>query len=389
VINIFDAEARLNDNAPEAYRNLDRFEARKRVVAAMEELGRLDKVEPHTHQVPHGDRSGVPVEPWLTDQWYVNVRPLADKALASVREGRTRFVPQNWEKTFFEWLDNIQPWCVSRQLWWGHQIPAWYGPDGDYVIARNEAEAKTKAAAKWGAGVAIRRDEDVLDTWFSSALWPYSTFGWPEKTPELAKYYPTAVVVTGFDIIFFWVARMMMTGLFTMDEVPFRDIYIHALVRDEKGAKMSKSKGNVVDPLSLMDEFGADALRFTLAAMAAQGRDIKLSTSRVDGYRSFGTKLWNVARFAEVNGCERDPAFDPKSARLTLNRWIAGEAEKAIAEVEKAILAYRFNDAAGACYRFVWNILCDWYVELSKPLLSESDLTALDSSASNAAASVR
>ena len=376
VINIFDAEARLNENVPEAYRHLDRFEARKRVIAAMEELGLLAKVETHTHQVPHGDRSGVPVEPWLTDQWYVNVRPLADKALAAVREGRTRFVPQNWEKTFFEWLDNIQPWCVSRQLWWGHQIPAWYGPDGSYVIARNEAEAQAKAAAKWGAGTAIRRDEDVLDTWFSSALWPYSTFGWPEKTPELAKYYPTAVVVTGFDIIFFWVARMMMTGLFTMDDVPFHDVYIHALVRDEKGAKMSKSKGNVVDPLSLLDEFGADALRFTLAAMAAQGRDIKLATSRVDGYRSFGTKLWNVARFAEVNGCVRDPAFDPKTARLTLNRWIAGETEKAIGEVEKAILAYRFNDAATACYRFVWNIVCDWYVELAKPFLQGTDEAA-------------
>ena len=373
VINIFTNEAHLNANVPEAYRGLERFAARKRIVDDMEKLGRLVQVEPHTHQVPHGDRSGVPIEPWLTDQWYVNVRPLADKALDAVRRGETRFVPQNWEKTFFDWLENIQPWCVSRQLWWGHQIPAWYGPDGGYVIARDEIEARAKADTKWGAGAVITRDEDVLDTWFSSALWPYSTFGWPDKTPELAKYYPTSVVVTGFDIIFFWVARMMMTGLFTLNEVPFKDVYIHALVRDEKGAKMSKSKGNVMDPLELVDKYGADALRFTLAAMAAQGRDIKLATSRVEGYRNFGTKLWNATRFAEMNGCVRDPFFDPKSAKLTLNRWIAGEAEKAAGDIQRAIETYRFNDAAGAAYRFIWNVVCDWYVELAKPILAGAD----------------
>ncbi|WP_307270947.1 valine--tRNA ligase [Labrys wisconsinensis] len=375
-INIFDAEARLNENAPEAFRNLGRFEARKRIVATMHDLGHLAEVEPHQHQVPHGDRSGVPIEPWLTDQWYVNVRPLADKVVEAVRRGETRFVPLNWERVFFEWMDNIQPWCISRQLWWGHQIPAWYGPDGAYVVARDEAEAREKARAKWGADVALTRDEDVLDTWFSSALWPYSTFGWPEKTPELKKYYPTSVVVTGFDIIFFWVARMMMTGLFTMNEVPFRDVYLHALVRDEKGAKMSKSKGNVLDPLELIDQYGADALRFTLAAMAAQGRDIKLATSRVEGYRNFGTKLWNAARFAEVNGCLRDPAFDPKSATSALNRWIAGEAAKAAAETQTAIEAYKFNEAAGAVYRFIWNVVCDWYLELAKPVLTGSDEAA-------------
>jgi valyl-tRNA synthetase len=413
VINIFTAEAHLNDAVPEAYRNLERFEARKRIVADMEAAGRLVTIEKHKHQVPHGDRSGVPIEPWLTDQWYVNVRPLADRAVEAVRRSETRFVPQNWEKTFFDWLDNIQPWCVSRQLWWGHQIPAWYGPDGDYVIARDEAEARAKADAKWGASAAITRDEDVLDTWFSSALWPYSTFGWPDKTPELAKYYPTSVVVTGFDIIFFWVARMMMTGLFTQNEVPFRDVYIHALVRDEKGAKMSKSKGNVMDPLDIIDgieleplvakrtssladkrdlahvtaetrklypngidRFGADALRFFLAAMAAPGRDVKLSIDRVKGYRNFGTKLWNATRFAEMKGCVRDASFDPRSAKIPLNRWIAGEAEKAVGEIQRAIEAYRFNDAASAVYRFIWNVVCDWYVELSKPLIDSGDEAA-------------
>jgi valyl-tRNA synthetase len=376
VINIFDAEARLNESAPEAYRFLDRAEARKRVVADLEAEGRLVAVEPHTHQVPHGDRSGVAIEPWLTDQWYLDVKPLAERALEAVRRGETRFVPASWEKTFFDWLDNILPWCISRQLWWGHQIPAWYTEDGDYVVARNEWDAREKAKERFGREVALKRDEDVLDTWFSSALWPYSTLGWPERTPELARYYPTSVVVTGFDIIFFWVARMMMTGLFTMNEVPFRDVYIHALVRDEKGAKMSKSKGNVVDPLALMDQYGADALRFTLAAMAAQGRDIKLATSRVEGYRNFGTKLWNAARFAEMNGCARDPGFDPAGARTTLNRWIAGESAKAVAEVQLAIEGYRFNDAAGAVYRFVWNIVCDWYLELAKPVFSGADIAA-------------
>ncbi|MFO0347236.1 MAG: valine--tRNA ligase [Labrys sp. (in: a-proteobacteria)] len=372
-INIFTADAFINENAPEAYRGKERFVARKAIVAAMEEAGHLVKIEPHLHMVPHGDRSGVPIEPWLTDQWYVNVKPLADRALDAVRRGETRFTPSNWEKVYFDWLENIQPWCVSRQLWWGHQIPAWYGPDGGFVVARDEDDAKAKARAKWGTEVALRRDEDVLDTWFSSALWPYSTLGWPESTPELRKYYPTSVLVTGFDIIFFWVARMMMTGLFTMDEVPFKDVYIHALVRDEKGAKMSKSKGNVIDPLDLVDKYGADALRFTLAAMAAQGRDIKLSEARVEGYRNFGTKLWNAARFAEMNGCARQPGFDPRAATSTLNRWIAGEAEKAIAETSAAITGFRFNDAAAATYRFVWNVVCDWYLELAKPVLTGED----------------
>jgi valyl-tRNA synthetase len=354
----------------------------------LEERGHLAAIEPHTHVVPHGDRSGVVIEPYLTDQWYVNVRPLAERALAAVRAGETRFVPENWERTYFQWLENIEPWCVSRQLWWGHQIPAWYGPDGAVYVAETEDEALAEALAnavlhgamtedearaladdpERAAGYLVR-DEDVLDTWFSSALWPFSTLGWPDETPEVERYYPTSALVTGFDIIFFWVARMMMMGLQFMDRVPFRDVYIHALVRDEKGAKMSKSKGNIIDPLELIDQYGADALRFTLAAMAAQGRDIKLSVQRVEGYRNFATKIWNAARFAEINGCERVPGFDPTSLRETLNRWVLGEAQRAVAEVTRGIEEYKFNEAAGAAYRFVWGVFCDWYVELAKPIL--------------------
>jgi valyl-tRNA synthetase len=311
----------------------------------------------------------VVIEPYLTDQWYVNVKPLAERALQAVRDGRTRFVPENSEKTFFQWLENIEPWCISRQLWWGHQIPVWYDAEGGIYVAGSEAEAEAQAAAKQGSPVALRRDEDVLDTWFSSALWPFSTLGWPEKTAELARYYPTNTLVTGKDILFFWVARMMMLGLHVTDEVPFDTVYLHTLVRDASGAKMSKSKGNVVDPLGLIDQYGADALRFTLTALAAQGRDIKLSPARVEGYRNFATKLWNAARFAEMNGCALDPAFDPKAVREPLNRWALGEAARAVAEVTAALEAYRFNDAAAAAYRFVWNIFCDWTIELAKPVL--------------------
>ncbi|TXM87789.1 valine--tRNA ligase, partial [Methylobacterium sp. WL116] len=352
-----------------ALHGLDRFAARKAVVALMEAAGRLREIEANTHAVPHGDRSGVVIEPYLTDQWYVNVKPLAERALQAVRDGRTRFVPENSEKTFFQWLENIEPWCISRQLWWGHQIPVWYDAEGGIYVAGSEAEAEAQAAAKQGSPVALRRDEDVLDTWFSSALWPFSTLGWPEKTAELARYYPTNTLVTGKDILFFWVARMMMLGLHVTDEVPFDTVYLHTLVRDASGAKMSKSKGNVVDPLGLIDQYGADALRFTLTALAAQGRDIKLSPARVEGYRNFATKLWNAARFAEMNGCALDPAFDPKAVREPLNRWALGEAARAVAEVTAALEAYRFNDAAAAAYRFVWNIFCDWTIELAKPVL--------------------
>jgi valyl-tRNA synthetase len=356
-----------------ALHGLDRAEARKRIVALLDEKEFLVQIEPHTHTVPHGDRSGVVIEPYLTDQWYVNVKPLAERALASVRRGETQFVPDNWAKTYFQWLENIEPWCVSRQLWWGHQIPAWYDEEGHAFVALSEDEARAQARARHGRDVPLTRDEDVLDTWFSSALWPFSTLGWPDDTPELKRYYPTNTLVTGFDIIFFWVARMMMMGLHFMDEVPFDTVYIHALVRDEKGAKMSKSKGNVIDPLELIEQYGADALRMTLSAMAAQGRDIKLSVQRVEGYRNFATKIWNAARFAEMNGCRRVDGFDPKAVTQTLNRWALSECAKAVDEVAAGIQAYKFNEAALAAYRFVWNVFCDWTLELAKPVLQGED----------------
>jgi valyl-tRNA synthetase len=373
LINIFDAKAQLNENVPQKYRGLDRFIARKEVVADLEALGLLDKVEPTVHAVPHAQRGNAIIEPWLTDQWYVNAAELAKPAIAAVEDGRTKFIPKNWEKTYFEWMRNIQPWCISRQLWWGHQIPAWYGPDGKAFVALHEVDAAKAAAAHYHKDVTLRRDEDVLDTWFSSALWPFSTLGWPKATPELARFYPTSALVTGFDIIFFWVARMMMMGLHFMQEIPFHEVYIHALVRDDKGQKMSKTKGNVMDPLGMIDKYGADALRFTLAAMAAQGRDIKLSTHRVEGYRNFATKLWNAARFAEMNECVRQKGFDPKSVTETLNRWIAGEVERTAQAVTAGIESYKFNEAATAIYDFTWGTFCDWYLELAKPILNGDD----------------
>jgi valyl-tRNA synthetase len=415
LINVFDDEARLTlknnerflqDAHPEAdlLETLDgksREAARKLIVEQLELRGLIEKIEPTTHAVPHGDRSGAVLEPFLTDQWYVDAKTLAAPAIAAARAGKIVFVPTQWEATFFNWMENIQPWCISRQIWWGHQIPAWYGPDGKIFVAESEDDAVADALAHYtdieaitaedGHDIAadperrarfanqyLHRDDDVLDTWFSSALWPFSTLGWPDETPELKRYYPTSVLVTGFDIIFFWVARMMMMGLHFMKEVPFPIVYIHALVRDASGAKMSKSKGNVIDPLEVIDEYGADALRFTLAAMVAQGRDIKLSAQRVEGYRNFATKLWNAARFAEINGCVTVKGFDPRGAKELLNRWIAHETAKAAAEIIDAISVYRFNDAAAAAYRFVWNIYCDWYLELAKPLLAGSDGSAKD-----------
>ncbi|MGO4738946.1 valine--tRNA ligase [Bosea sp. 2KB_26] len=388
VINILDGEARMllegnedflagakPERAVQALHGLDRFAARRLVVALMAERGLLVKIEPHAHTVPHGDRSDVVIEPWLTDQWYVDVKPLAERALKAVKDGRTKITPDSWTKTYNDWLENIEPWCVSRQLWWGHQIPAWYGPDGECFVAESETAAQALAVGHYGGPVALTRDEDVLDTWFSSALWPFSTLGWPEDTPELKRYYPTATLVTAFDIIFFWVARMMMMGLNFMDEVPFKDVYIHAIVRDEKGAKMSKSKGNVIDPLTLVDKYGADALRFTLSAMAAQGRDIKLATSRVEGYRNFATKIWNASRFAEMNGCQRLQGFDPALVKQQLNRWILSEAARAADEIAAGIASFKFNEAAGAAYRFVWNEFCDWYLELAKPVLQGDGAT--------------
>jgi valyl-tRNA synthetase len=467
-INIMDAfgriisgrDASLN-SIPRDIKGLDRFEARVQVVAAINALGLLEKIEPSTQQVPHGDRSGVAIEPWLTDQWYVNAEEMAKPALKAAREGKTRFVPERFANDYYRWLENIQPWCISRQLWWGHRIPAWYArkkssestaeqpawlsifDDPEIIVAATEEEAIAQAAQRFGCKVKIVtapkddidpvfdqalndevagkerwepiwRDEDVLDTWFSSALWPFSTMGWPEQTAELAKYYPTSVLITGFDIIFFWVARMMMMGCHFMKEVPFHDVYIHGLVRDGAGNKMSKTRGNVIDPLDIIDgigldelvakrtaglskeqanrvekevrkdfpkgisSYGTDALRFTMAAMAAQGSDVKLSIDRVEGYRNFATKLWNAARFAEMNECVRKQDFDPRSVKQTVNRWIIGETELMAKEVTASLEAYKFNEAATSAYEFVWGQFCDWYLELVKPLLGGEDDAAKD-----------
>jgi valyl-tRNA synthetase len=413
LINVLDDTAHINDVPPPEYRGLDRFDARRRVVADLAALGLLEKIEPTTHTVPHGDRSNVVIEPWLTDQWYVNAAELAKPALAAVRSGKTRFVPERFANDYFRWLDNIQPWCISRQLWWGHQIPAWYAPDGKVFVAEDEAKAQALADAHFGQATPLRRDDDVLDTWFSSALWPFSTLGWPDETREVHRYYPTSALVTGFDIIFFWVARMMMMGVHFMQEVPFRDVYIHGLVRDAQGNKMSKTRGNVIDPLDIIDgiditslvekrtaglnkeqanrvekelrrdypsgikAYGTDALRFTIAAMAAQGADVKLSIDRVEGYRNFATKLWNAARFAEMNECVRKRGFDPSSVKETVNRWIIGETELAARAVTEGIETYKFNEAATSVYEFVWGVFCDWYLELIKPILAGDDEAAV------------
>ena len=352
----------------------DRTAARKTIVAELDRLGLLDKTEPYTHQVPHGDRGGVPIEPLLTTQWYCNAEVLAKPAIEAVESGKTVFVPKQWENTFFAWMRDIQPWCISRQLWWGHRIPAWYGPDGRIFVAQTEDEAKADARAHYGRDEPLTQDEDVLDTWFSSGLWPFSTLGWPEKTKELARYYPGDVLVTGFDIIFFWVARMMMQGIHFMGDVPFRAVYIHGLVRDERGQKMSKSKGNIIDPLELIEKYGADALRFAICALTGPGRDVKLGAARVESYRRFVTKLWNAARFCEMNGIRPDGQFDPSSATLPLTRWILDALNRAIEEASAALEAYRFDEYAAACYRFVWDTFCDWFVEFAKPVLAETEV---------------
>ncbi|HSS82208.1 MAG TPA: valine--tRNA ligase [Reyranella sp.] len=373
-ISIFDKFARLNDKAPEKYRGLDRFDARKKIVADMEALGLVEKIEPHTHAVPYGDRGGVPVEPFLTEQWYADAKKLAEAPIAAARDGRVKFVPERGREEFFRWMENIEPWCISRQLWWGHQIPAWYGPDKKVFVALSEDEAKEEARRHYGKDVALARDPDVLDTWFSSALWPFSTLGWPDQTIELKKYYPTSVLVTGWDILFFWVARMMMMGMHFMNDVPFGTVYLHGLVTDEKGQKMSKSKGNAMDPLELIDKYGADALRFTMASLAANnaGR-LRLAPTRVEGSRNFATKLWNATRFAEMNGAALPSDFDPASAKLMVNKWVLGELARANTTVDRALVEFRLNDAATALYEFIWGIVCDWYVELSKPVLQGDD----------------
>ncbi len=352
---------------------LDRFAARRAIIAELERLELLEKIEPHVNQVPHGDRSGVPIEPRLTMQWYCDAATLAKPAIEAVESGATKFVPQQWENTFFAWMRDIQPWCVSRQLWWGHQIPAWYGPDGRVFVEHTQAAAEATARAHYRRDVVLTRDEDVLDTWFSSALWPFSTLGWPEKTADVARYYPTDVLVTGFDIIFFWVARMMMMGCHFMGDVPFRTVYIHGLVRDEKGQKMSKSKGNVMDPLELVDAYGADALRVTIAAMAGPGRDMKLGRKRVEDHRAFCTKIWNAARFLEMNGVAPDAGFEPGGTTLPLARWLLDAGNLAVAEATDALERFRFDEYARVAERFVRGTYCDWFLEFAKPVFMGPD----------------
>ena len=374
LINIMNADATINENGGKEFQGLDRFEARDRIIDKLKTLNLFVKEETITHTVPHGDRSNVIVEPWLMDQWYVDAKKMAIPAIKAVEDSKTTFIPKNWDKTYFEWMRNIQPWCVSRQLWWGHRIPAWFGPDNKVFVESSEQEALVAAEAFYGEKVELTQDEDVLDTWFSSALWPFSTLGWPENTDDLTKYYPTSVLVTGFDIIFFWVARMMMMGLHFMDkEVPFKEVYIHALVRDEKGQKMSKSKGNVLDPLDLSSKYGADSLRFTLAAMAAQGRDIKLSEERIAGYRNFSTKIWNGCKFLEFNSCIDNIDKDITNIDLEVNKWIINLYNDLNIKVKTAIKEYKFNDAADALYQFIWKDYCDWYIEFIKPILNNSE----------------
>ena len=369
MLSMLDADARIVQTAdglvPADLLGVDRFEARQLVVKRLEAEGVLEKVEARVIQQPFGDRSGVVIEPFLTDQWYVDAKTLAGPALDAVRSGDIRVVPETWKKTWYQWLENIQPWCVSRQLWWGHQIPAWYGPDGACFVAESEAEAQAQA----GDGVTLTRDSDVLDTWFSSALWPFGTLGWPEQSEMLKRHYPNDVLVSGFDILFFWDARMAMQGLQFMGERPWKTLYLHGLVRDASGAKMSKSKGNTVDPLGLIEKYGADALRFTLAAMESQGRDIKLDEKRVEGYRNFATKLWNAARFAQGYGIGGCATLEPPPATLAINQWILWEVQRTVQALDLALADLRFDEAAHTVYHFVWDRFCDWYLELIKPVL--------------------
>ena len=377
MISIFDSDGNLNENTPDEWRGLNRFEARKRLVDQLKIENFLVKIEDHTHVVPYGDRSYEVIEPFLTDQWYVDAKKLSVAAIKNVEEGKTKFIPGNWTKTYYEWMNNIQPWCISRQLWWGHRIPAWYTSNNEIIVASSESEALKIAKKKYKTET-ISQDEDVLDTWFSSALWPFTTLGWPNEENDLSKFYPTNLLVTGFDIIFFWVARMMMMGLYFQKNIPFSEIYIHALVRDENGQKMSKSKGNVVDPLKLIDNFGADSLRFTLASMASYGRDIKLSESRVEGYRNFGTKLWNAARFCELNDCTKLNNQNIKEISNPVTSWLISEMIKTEKNIDTFLNEYKFNEAANEIYHFVWHIFCDWYLELIKPYFNDPNYDELD-----------
>ena len=373
-INILNKDGTLNKNVPNDYTNVDRLDARKKLISELESRNYLDKIEDINHTVPYGDRTNTVVEPLLTEQWFLDAKKLAREAIKQVKKKNTNFFPDNWKKTYFQWMENIEPWCISRQLWWGHQIPAWYTESGDIVVAENIKEANKIAKKKFKKNVLLRQDPDVLDTWFSSALWPFATLGWPNaKSYELNRFYKTTVLVTGFDIIFFWVARMMMMGLYFMKEVPFEDVYVHALVRDEKGQKMSKSKGNVIDPLTIIDEFGADALRFTLISMSSPGRDVKLSIDRVKGYRNYITKIWNTFSYCEINNI-----FKLKKIKLTninnpANQWIIKTLNLYKQKIKKNINDYRFDEAAKNIYLYIWNYFCDWYIEFSKPLLNSKN----------------
>lgn len=366
MINVLNPDATMNENTP--YAGLTTMEARAKTIEKLTELGLMDKIEDHPMVIPYGDRSGVVIEPLMTDQWFVDAPKLAVAAIKAVENGDMQFVPKSYEKTYFEWMRNIQPWCISRQLWWGHQMPIWYGPDDEIFCEENEEEAKAAATKYYGKEVELTRETDVLDTWFSSGLWAFSTMGWPDETEFLKTFYPTSVLVTGFDIIFFWVARMMMMSMYMMKRVPFKKCYIHGLVRDEQGRKMSKSKGNTVDPMETIEKYGADALRFFMAAMETQGRDINLSDSRIQGYRNFATKLWNAARFCEMNECYSVKDFDVTSAKLEISKWIMAKAKEASAEVTENLNNFRFSDAANAVYQFIWGTFCDWYIELIKPI---------------------
>lgn len=375
MINILNEDATLNENTP--FAGMTTMDARAKTIEKLTELGLMEKIEDHPMVIPYGERSGVVIEPLMTDQWFVDAPVLAKEAIRAVEDGEMQFVPKSYEKTYFEWMRNIQPWCISRQLWWGHQMPIWYGPDGEIFCEENEEEAKAAAFKHYGKQVELTRETDVLDTWFSSGLWAFSTLGWPDNTEYLKTFYPTSVLVTGFDIIFFWVARMMMMSMYMMKKVPFRKAYIHGLIRDEQGRKMSKSKGNTVDPMETIEKYGADALRFFMAAMETQGRDINMSESRVAGYRNFATKLWNAARFCEMNGCNYGADFNPQSVKLAVNKWIIAKADEATMKVTENLNDFRFSDAANAVYQFVWGSFCDWYIELSKPIFygnNETDI---------------
>ncbi|MDR1026537.1 MAG: valine--tRNA ligase, partial [Lactobacillus sp.] len=374
MVNILNFDGTLNENTP--YPNETTYDARVKTLKALEDLDLMDKVEDNPMVIPYGDRSNVVIEPLLTDQWFVDAPKLAVKAIEAVENNDMEFVPRNYEKTYFEWMRNIQPWCISRQLWWGHQIPIWYGPDGKAFCEENVEDAQAAANKHYGKDVELTRDSDVLDTWFSSGLWAFSTLGWPDESEYLDTFYPTSVLVPGFDIIFFWVARMMMMSMYQMKKVPFKKVYMHGLVRDEKGQKMSKSKGNVTDPIDTIEQYGADALRFFMAAMETQGRDINMSESRIQGYRNFATKLWNASRFCEMNECKYDASFNEGDAKSAINKWIIAKAQQATKDVTHNLDSFRFSEAANAAYQFIWGTFCDWYIEMSKPIFYGEDETA-------------